>query len=150
VVSARQSAISNLQSGMLNGLLPEVRCLVPSQDSRLERGSQVFPGQVAVAQYLGKQAGADGFAPVNRNNGASAVRVTEEVMAAFDPNQREALLAQGLDQTFARERRKVAQTATVTRWTPTNLLVTGSSTSRQSAMASCTRFIRASRDLACV
>jgi hypothetical protein len=38
----------------------------------------------------------------------------------------------------------------VTRWTPTNWLVTGSSTSRQSAMASCTRFIRTSRDLACV
>jgi hypothetical protein len=41
-------------------------------------------------------------------------------VATIDPNQREALLAQGLDQTFARERRKVAHTPTVTRWTPTN------------------------------
>jgi len=88
--------------------------------SRLECGPQVFPGQIAVAQNLCEQTRPDGLAPVNRNNGAPAIRVTEEVMAAFDPNQREALLAQGLNQTFARERSKIAHTATVTRWTPTN------------------------------
>lgn len=116
----------------------------------LEYGPEFFPRQVAVAQDLREQAGTDRLPTVNRYDRTAAIRVPQEMMASSDPNQNEALLVQGFDETLTGERRKVAHTGTVTRWTPTNWFTTGSSTSRQRAIASCTRFIRTSRDFAWV
>ena len=62
----------------------------------LQCGPEFFPRQVAVAQYLRKQAGTDRLATVNRYDRAAAIRVPEEMVASFDSNHSETLLPQGL------------------------------------------------------
>jgi len=74
----------------------------------------------------------------------------KEMVAAFATNHLKTDLSKRFGELFTRNGRKVAHAETATRCTPTNSVGTGSSTSRQSSIASLTFFIRRSSDLACV
>jgi hypothetical protein len=81
---------------------------------------------------------------------ASTIMMAKEMMAAPAPDSFRAQTTQGFDKTTTSDRGKCAHSQTATRWTPTNSLVAGSSTSRQSSIASQIRFIKTSSDFACV
>jgi hypothetical protein len=73
-----------------------------------------------------------------------------EVMAAFASNNLKAHFPKSFDKALALDSGDIAHPVTATRWTPMNSVVAGSSTSRQSTIASLTLFIKTSRDFACV
>jgi len=115
-----------------------------------QRLSQIGAGDLAVAQNLRQQAGADGFTAMNWRHGATSIVMAEEMMTAFDADNLKAHPPQRPEQLRTADRRKRAHAGTRTRCTPTNWLLVGSSTSRQSAIAWRMRFISVSRDLAWV
>lgn len=84
------------------------------------------------------------------NHSASTVGMAQEMMASSASDDFKTQPAQGFDKTTAGDRRKCAHCQTATRWTPTNSLLVGSSTSRQSSIASRIRFIKTSSDFAWV
>jgi hypothetical protein len=87
---------------------------------------------------------------MDRNNSASTIRMAKEMMAAPASNHFKTQPTYGFDKTAAGDRRKYAHIQTATRWTPTNSLVVGSSTLRQSSIASRIRLISTSSDFAWV
>jgi hypothetical protein len=72
----------------------------------------------------------------------------EEMMAALRANYIKAQFFESLDETVTGDSRKVTQALTATRWTPMNSVDAGSSTSRQSSIASLILFMRVSSDFA--
>jgi hypothetical protein len=58
----------------------------PSIYSFLQQLAELLGGQLAVPENSVEQTGADGLARVHWHNRASAILVTQEVMAAFDAN----------------------------------------------------------------
>lgn len=57
---------------------------------------------------------------MHRHKRAPSVLVVEEMMAAFDAQNSESDLCEGGNEFGARETRRSAHAATVTRWMPTN------------------------------
>jgi hypothetical protein len=62
---------------------------------------EIFDGPVDVVENFAKKSDADIFSGVNRDNGRAAVRVSEEMMASFDPYHLKAGAAEDCNQ-FAR------------------------------------------------
>jgi len=46
----------------------------------------LIPREIAVAEDLSEEPATDGFSPVNRNHGASAIGVLKKVMASLGAN----------------------------------------------------------------
>lgn len=67
-----------------------------------------------------KEAGTDGLACVRGHNRPSAIRVAQEVMAAFDTENVETGLCERGDEVGSGDARSPAHAAMVTRWMPTN------------------------------
>ena len=88
------------------------------------------------------------LATVHRNNRASSIGVLQKMVAAFGADNLKPCFVQGSDKAVAGDGWEGAHMATAMRWTPTNSLATGSSTSRQSSIASLILFIKTSKDLA--
>ena len=82
---------------------------------RSDLSLQFFPREIAVAENLGKETAADRLPAVDGNNGAAAVGVAEEVMAAFDANEIEPKTTQRLEEVGAGDRGKRAHAMTATR-----------------------------------
>lgn len=99
-----------------------------------------------------EQTGADRLARVNRHNGASAICVTQEVMAALYAKNAKTDSLEGGNKVATGDAGIPAHAAMVTRWIPTNSnSCPGTpSTSRHSSMASRMRSMTSSRDCACV
>lgn len=76
---------------------------------------QVASRELAVAQNLGQQARADGFSGVRCDDCRPAVCVPEEVVAAPDPDDKEAQAFQCSDELPARENGKFGHAETDTR-----------------------------------
>lgn len=85
---------------------------------------------------LSKEPTANCFSAMHGNNRASSIRMTEDKMAATRANRFEPQFMQGSDDLPTGDSGEVGHDGMVTRWMPMNLLETGSSTSRQSAMTS--------------
>jgi len=85
---------------------------------------------------------------MNGNNCTPAIGVLKKMMTAFGPDNFKIHLDQGSYKPNAGYGRESTHMETATRWTPTNSLDTGSSTSRQSSMASRILFIKISNDFA--
>jgi hypothetical protein len=76
---------------------------------------QFFPRDLAVSENLSKETAANRLAAVDGNNGAAAIRMAEEVMAAFDANEIESKTTQRLDDVGAGDCGKSAHAMTATR-----------------------------------
>jgi len=87
---------------------------------------------------------------MNWNNRTPAVRMLQEMMAAFGTDNFKPYLVQGSYKPTTSYGWEGAHTLTATRWTPTNSFETGCSTSRQSVIASFILFIKTSKELAWV
>ena len=111
--------------------------------------------EVAIAEDLAEQAGADRFTGVDGDGCDSAIGMSQAMMTALDADDLEADLFQGTDQllageSFATGHRGKGQ-AICTCWTATKVRRGGRGPSaRQREIASATRFINTSSDLACV
>src|SRR3990172_3963372 len=99
---------------------------------------------LAIPEHPNQEAAADCLSLMNWNDCASAVGMAEEMMAASGPDGFEPHPAKGTEKFTAADCTKVAHELIATRCTPTNSVLKGSSTSKQSSIASCTRFIRTS------
>jgi hypothetical protein len=80
-----------------------------------EDHEEILPGQLAVPEDLGQKPAPDRLAAVNGHHGAAAVGVTEEVMAALDPDDAESELPQCRDEADAGYGGKAAHAVTTTR-----------------------------------
>lgn len=76
---------------------------------------QFVPRDLAVSENLSKETAAKRLAAVDGNNGAAAVGMTEEVMAAFDANEIEPKTTQRLEEMCAGDCGKCAHAMTATR-----------------------------------
>lgn len=76
---------------------------------------QFFPREIAVSENLSKETAANRLAAVDGNNGAAAVGMAEEVMAAFDANEIEPKTTQRLEEASAGDCWKCAHAMTATR-----------------------------------
>jgi hypothetical protein len=85
---------------------------------------------------------------MNRDNCAPAIGVLEKMMTAFDADNFKPVFAQSTYKPPASDGWQGAHVLTAIRWKPTNSFDTGSSTSRQSLIASFILFIKTSKDLA--
>lgn len=79
----------------------------------LEQRGQLVSGDLAVTKDFRNQPGPDRFSGMDRNNGSPAVLVSQEVMAASDPNDLETSPLQRLDEVTPRKARHSAHAATV-------------------------------------
>ena len=76
---------------------------------------QFFPRDLAVSENLSKETAANRLAAVDGNNGAAAIGMAEEVMAAFDANEIEPKTTQRLEDVRASDCGKRAHAMTATR-----------------------------------
>ena len=107
--------------------------------------------KIAIVENLPEKSRADGLAGVHWHGGYPAIGMTQPVVAALNPNDRETGFFESADQLFASSSFSTGHQATRTCWTATSVRRGGRGPSaRQSVIASATRFISASRDLACV
>lgn len=133
------------------------RCFLPRRaatDKWLALSKELinlFVRQIAISKNLPQKAGTDGFTGVNGNGGDQAVRMTQTVMAPFDADDLKSKPREGFDQCFAGNALASRHQGTWTRWMPTNSRrgCRGAS-ARHNEIASRTRRISVSRDLACV
>ncbi len=82
---------------------------------RSDPSLQLFAGDLAVPKNLGKESPTDCFTPVDRNNGAPAVRMAEEMVAALDADEFKPQASQRLGELGAVECGKRAHAMTATR-----------------------------------
>jgi len=87
---------------------------------RLDFFSDIFPGDFTIPENLGNESTTDGLAAMDWHHGATAVGVTEEMMASIDPNEIKTKATKRLDELGAVKCGKCAHAMTATRWTPTN------------------------------
>ena len=117
----------------------------------LVQSFELVVSQIAIAQNLSEQTGADGFAGVDGDSGDAAVGVTQTMMASLRSDYSEAGFLQRANQLFTSDSFSARHQATRTCWTPMNVRRGGrDSSARHTAIASCTRRINTSNDLACV
>ena len=76
---------------------------------------QFFPREIAVSENLSKETAANRLAAMDGNNGAAAVGMAEEVMAAFDANEIEPETTQRLEEVRTGDCGKCAHAMTATR-----------------------------------
>ena len=76
---------------------------------------QFIPGDLAVPKNLRKKSPTDCLAPVDGNNGASAVGMAKEVVAAFDPDEIKPQSSQRLNDLGAVDCGKCTHAMTATR-----------------------------------
>jgi hypothetical protein len=88
--------------------------------SLLEQFCELVDGHVAITENFVKQTGADGLAGVYGHNGATAIFMSEKVMAAFDAENGKAGPSEGGNNVGSGETRCPTHAAMVTRWMPTN------------------------------
>ena len=100
---------------------------------------ELFLTDFAVAEDLRKETATDGLATMHGDNSAAPVRVAKESMTSLGTDDLKAEFAEGMNEFHTGEGGKATHVVTAIRCTPTNSLVTGSSTSRQSSTASFTR-----------
>ena len=107
---------------------------------------------LAIAKDLVKETGTDGLAGVCGHDRATPVLVAQEYVAAFDAQNAKTGLRERSDEFGARDTRRPAHAAIVTRWIPTNSnSCSGTpSTSRHSPIASRMRSVTSSSERACV
>lgn len=93
---------------------------------------------LGVAKDFGKQAAPNVFACMDRNNGSTPIGMLPIVLAASHTDNFKTQTLQGSNELAAGKAGQPGHRATLTRWTPTNLLGLGGSpsTSRHKAMAS--------------
>ncbi len=84
-------------------------------DGQLQQSGQLFRGEVAVAQDLNCEPGADGFTGMNGNNRGTAIGMTQEVMAAFSADDDEACPTKGGNEDSPGQSREFGHYATRTR-----------------------------------
>ena len=61
--------------------------ITPRDPLRSDSSVQFLAGDITIPEYLSKETPTDGLPTVYRDNGASAVRVSEEVVAALDADK---------------------------------------------------------------
>jgi hypothetical protein len=120
--------------------------------SFLQQLAKLVGGQLAVSENSVEQTRSDGLARMDWHNRASAIFVTQEVMAAFNAKNAETHAFEGDNEVGTGNAGIPAHAAMVTRWMPTNSKSCPGtpSTSRHSSMASRTRSMTSSSDRACV
>src|ERR1035438_7439277 len=120
--------------------------------TQLQQPLKIVDLKLAVAKDSVQQSGADRLARMHRRHSGPPVLMTEEVVAALDPDDGEASLGERCEQVRARNTRNPAHAATVMRWIPTNSKVCSGApaTSRHNSTASRMRCVTSSKDLACV
>lgn len=137
---------------VLKGVVVEGEHGVAGGGGGLQVVLQLFVRQVAVAENLGEQAGADRFADVDGDGGHAAVGVTQAVVAALRADDVEAGTAEGVDQLLAGDATPSRRQATRTCWTAMNSRRAAGlgSSRRHRTMASRMRSVSLSRDFAWV
>lgn len=75
----------------------------------------LFSGDFTIPENLGDKSATDGLAAMDRNHGASAVGVTEEMMASLGPNEIKTKATKRLDELGAVKCGKGAHAMTATR-----------------------------------
>ena len=129
------------------------RDALSSQARRHRQLCKLFVCQIAIAEDLPEQSGADRFAGVDGNGRDAAIGMPHTMMAALDADDREADLFRARISSLPVSllRRAIGGHVNCTCWTATKVRRGGRGPSaRQSVMASATRFVSTSSDLACV
>ena len=81
---------------------------------------ELLSSDFTVAQDLRKETAPDSLTTMNRDNGATTVWVTQEMVTAFGSDDLETVFAKHFDQLCSGKRREGTHALTATRWTPTN------------------------------
>jgi hypothetical protein len=138
-----------IQKATPRSLEPIVRFQIALPSKQL---LHLLASELEITQNTCQEPRTECFASVNRNHRGAAVAVTNKVMTAFDSYHDESDAAQRRNEILALNSRERGHAPTVTRCTPmkSSASVGLPCTSRQSSIASRTRDISSSRDLACV
>ncbi len=81
---------------------------------------EVFSCDFAIPENLSKKSATDSLATMNWNHGASAIGMTQKVVASLDSDEIKPEPSKCFDKLDTVDRRKCAHAMTAIRWTPIN------------------------------